>query len=265
MPKAVASPFTVGSLTTRNRIAMAPMTRRRAPGVVPGIDVANYYERRARANVGLIITEGIFVDHPAAGFSTSIPTLGTPEARHGWKTVVKRVHSAGSKICAQLWHAGVARPEGSGFVPEAEVVSPSGLSLTGDRYGRPMSIADIETVISSFVASARTAYQLGFDAIEIHGAHGYLVDQFLWSRTNVRTDRFGGDLASRATFGAELIEAIREVLPREYPVSLRISQWKMDHYEPHLLAETPEDLEQMLSPLVEAGVNLFHGSQRRYW
>lgn len=262
--EALSSPFTVGSLTTRNRIAMAPMTRKKSPGGVPGPDVINYYVRRARAKVGLIITEGIFVTHPSAGFSTEVPRFDSEDARAGWRTLVRRVHDEGSAIAAQLWHAGVARPEGSGPAPEAPVISPSGISLDGSNQGRAMSHKDIDHVISAFASAAATAYELGFDAIEIHGAHGYLVDQFLWPQTNKRVDRYGGSSANRAAFGADLVRAIRAVVPNDYPVSLRISQWKMGHYGQHL-AQTPRELEELLGPLVEAGVTMFHGSQRRFW
>ncbi|MYR46199.1 12-oxophytodienoate reductase, partial [Streptomyces sp. SID5910] len=105
---------------------------------------------------------------------------------------------------------------------------------------------------------------LGFDGVEIHGAHGYLVDQFLWSGTNRRTDAYGGDPVARTKFAAEIVAAVRERVSAEFPVLFRYSQWKQEAYDARL-AETPEELEAILAPLAAAGVDAFHASTRRYW
>jgi 2,4-dienoyl-CoA reductase-like NADH-dependent reductase (Old Yellow Enzyme family) len=127
-----------------------------------------------------------------------------------------------------------------------------------------MTRADIDDVIGAFAAGAAAAEARGFDGVEIHGAHGYLVDQFLWSHTNRRTDAYGGDLASRVRFAAEIVAACREAVSPHFPISFRTSQWKMGHYRARL-AETPEELEAVLTPLAEAGADVFHCSTRRYW
>jgi 2,4-dienoyl-CoA reductase-like NADH-dependent reductase (Old Yellow Enzyme family) len=257
-------PFSVGSLTVPNRIVMAPLTRFFSPGGVPGDDVAQYYARRAAADVGLIISEGTLVQHPASGDSDRVPRFWGEEALAGWRGVVSAVHQAGGKIIPQLWHVGATRAEGTGPVSAARSVGPSGLALDGSSNGVALSSADIDDVIGAFAGAAAAAQELGFDGLELHGAHGYLVDQFLWERTNRRTDSYGGDLPSRARFAAEVVAAVRASVGPDFPVFFRLSQWKSGQYEARL-AGTPTELEAILAPLAEAGVDVFHASTRRYW
>ncbi|MFM9447589.1 NADH:flavin oxidoreductase [Streptomyces acidiscabies] len=252
-------PFTVGDLTVPNRIVMAPMTRTASPGGVPGPDAAEYYTRRAAHQVGLIITEGTYIDRPAAGAYDNVPHFYGEQALAGWEHVVRRVHAAGGRIIPQLWHTGAARLMDG---PPADV--PSGIGLDGAPLGRPMTQRDIDEAIASYARAAATAERLGFDGVEVHGAHGYLIDNFLWSVTNRRTDRYGGDPASRARFGAEVVQAVRAAVSPGFPVFFRLSQWKVGHYEART-AESPEELAGLVTPLAEAGVDVFHGSTRRYW
>ncbi|MFF2960271.1 NADH:flavin oxidoreductase [Streptomyces sp. NPDC057963] len=252
-------PFIVGDLMVPNRIVMAPMTRMKSPGGVPGQDVAEYYARRAANQVGLIITEGTYVNRAAAGAYDGVPHFYGERSLAGWAHVVRRVHEAGGKIIPQLWHTGVAR---TGTEPPAE--GPSGLGLDGTPTGRAMTQQDIDDTVAAFAEAAVAAEQLGFDGIELHGAHGYLIDDFLWSGTNRRTDRYGGAPASRARFGAEIVQAVRAVVGPGFPVFFRLSQWKVNRYEARI-AETPDELAQMLTPLADAGVDAFHASTRRYW
>ncbi|HZG05761.1 MAG TPA: NADH:flavin oxidoreductase [Streptomyces sp.] len=256
--------FSVGGLTLRNRIVMAPMTREFSPGGVPGADVAEYYARRAAAEVGLIITEGTYVDHASAGTSDRVPRFHGEDALAGWAKVADAVHRAGGRIMPQLWHVGMMRTAGAPPVPEAPRVGPSGIPLEGTERGHAMTRADIDDVIGAFAAGAAEAEARGFDGVEIHGAHGYLVDQFLWSRTNRRTDAYGGDLASRVRFAAELVAACRRAVSPDFPISFRMSQWKAGDYQARI-AGTPQELEAVLTPLAEAGVDVFHCSTRRYW
>ncbi|WNE97976.1 NADH:flavin oxidoreductase [Streptomyces luomodiensis] len=260
----LSRPFTVGGLTVPNRIAMAPMTRMFSPDGVPGADVAAYYGRRAAAGVGLIITEGTYVQHPSAGLSDRVPRFYGEDALAGWADVVKQVHLGGGRIAPQIWHVGVSRPEGAPPVPEAPVLSPSGVGLDGGPVGRAMTQDDVDAVIAAFAEAAAAAERIGFDGVELHGAHGYLIDQFLWSATNRRTDSYGGDPVSRVRFAAELVAACRKAVSADFPIIFRTSQWKQDHYDVRM-AETPQELEAMLTPLVEAGVDVFHSSTRRYW
>lgn len=257
-------PFSVGSLTVPNRIVMAPLTRYFSPAGVPGHDVAQYYARRAAADVGLIVTEGTLVQHPSSGTSDNVPRFWGEESLAGWRNVVSAVHQVGGKIIPQLWHVGSTRADGTGPVRTAPPVGPSGLALDGLPNGVALSTADIDDVIGAFAAGAAAAQELGFDGLELHGAHGYLVDQFLWGRTNQRTDSYGGDLASRVRFATEVVEAVRASVAPDFPVFFRLSQWKSGQFDARLAA-TPNELKAILSPLADAGVDVFHASTRRYW
>ncbi|MET8650124.1 NADH:flavin oxidoreductase [Nocardia aurea] len=257
-------PFRIGDLALPNRIVMAPMTRKFSPGGVPDDDVVRYYARRAAEDVGLIITEGTFVGHPSAGMSDRIPRFWGDDALAGWARVVAGVHDAGGKIIPQLWHVGVTREAGSGPVADAPPVGPSGIGLDGAPKGEALSAKDIDDVVAAFVDAAAAAQRLGFDGLELHGAHGYLIDQFLWERTNRRTDGYGGDLESRIRFAEEIVTAVRAAVTPEFPIFFRLSQWKSENYDARI-AENPAELERILTPLAEAGVDVFHASTRRYW
>jgi 2,4-dienoyl-CoA reductase-like NADH-dependent reductase (Old Yellow Enzyme family) len=261
----LSRPFPLGSATLPNRIVMAPMTREHSPGGVPGEDVAAYYARRAAAGTGLIITEGTTVGHRSAGFSDDIPRFHGEEQLTGWGRVVQAVHAHGGKIMPQLWHVGIRRPTGAPPFPEAPSVSPSGIALDGTPgAGEAMTLSDIDDVVHAFAEAAQAAERIGFDGVELHGAHGYLIDQFLWERTNQRTDAYGGGSVSRTKFAADIVAAIRAKVAPDFPVVLRFSQWKSNHYSARL-AEEPAELEAVLTPLAEAGVDAFHASGRRYW
>ncbi|OSC42263.1 NADH:flavin oxidoreductase [Mycobacterium decipiens] len=252
-------PFIVGNLKLPNRIVMAPMTRTQSPGGVPGPDVAKYYARRAANQVGLIITEGTYINCAAAGAFENVPHFYGEQSLAGWAHVARQVHQAGGRIIPQLWHTGLARTETD---PPAE--GPSGLGLDGTPTGKAMTQRDIDDTVAAFTEAAATAERLGFDGIEVHGAHGYLIDSFLWRDTNRRTDRYGGDPASRACFAAEIVQAIRATVSPGFPIFFRLSQWKMNNYQARI-AENPDELAQLLTPLADAGVDAFHASTRRYW
>jgi 2,4-dienoyl-CoA reductase-like NADH-dependent reductase (Old Yellow Enzyme family) len=238
------------------------MTRSKSPEGIPGPEVAAYYRRRAEGGVGLIITEGTYVPHPAAGAYADVPHFYGEQSLSGWERVVEEVHRASGKIFPQLWHVGLA-PAWTGTF-RSGAMGPSGLANPGEKLAEPMTQRDIEDVIRAFGEAARLAQQLGFDGVEIHGAHGYLLDQFCWHGTNQRTDRYGGDLAARTRFAAEVIREVRGQVTPEFPVCLRFSQWKMQDYDAKL-AQSPAELERFLVPLSAAGVDLFHCSQRRFW
>ena len=261
-------PFQWGSSKLRNRIVMAPMTRSHSPRKVPGPDVAKYYRRRAEGGTALIITEGTNPDHPAASGYPDVPGFYGDEGLAGWKTVVDEVHAAGGAIIPQLWHCGSVRklgmepdPTVPGFAPSA-VPNPM-YKEKGADVPHEMTQADIDETIASIVRSAVSAQQLGFDGIELHGAHGYLIDQFFWKKTNKRNDRYGGSLENRLTFAVELIEAVRSAVTPDFPVVFRFSQWKLSDYDCKL-AKTPHELESFLMPLAKAGINVFHASTRRF-
>ena len=261
---ALFQPFQVKSLKMPNRIVMAPMTRSFSPGGIPTDDVAAYYRRRAEGGVGLIVTEGTVVDRPAARNDANVPVFHG-EALPQWKKVVDEVHAAGGLIAPQIWHVGSARGQGADWSPLGRVDSPSGFTTPGKRGLEPMTEEDIADTIAAFGRAARAAKDLGFDAVEIHGAHGYLIDQFFWSGLNDRTDRWGGpSIGERARFGAEVVKAVREGVGEDMALILRLSQWKQQDFDARI-AETPDQMSEWLTPLSEAGVDVFHCSQRRFW
>jgi 2,4-dienoyl-CoA reductase-like NADH-dependent reductase (Old Yellow Enzyme family) len=261
-------PVMVGGLNLRNRFVMAPMTRCFSPGGTPGPDVVEYYRRRAVGGVGLIISEGTFVPHAAASHDANIPNFHGDGALKAWEKIVTAVHTAGARIIPQLWHVGLIHKQKAATVPqnyiEAPQIGPSGYLNADTRIGEPMSVAEIEAVVTAFGDAAESALRLGFDGIEVHGAHGYLIDQFLWEGTNRRADHYGGSLKARSQFAAEIVRECRRRTAPNFPIGFRFSQWKQQDYTARL-AQSPRELETILAPLVEAGVDVFHCSQRRYW
>jgi len=258
-------PFRLKSLTLPNRIAMAPMTRSKSPGQVPGADVAAYYRRRAEGGVGLIITEGVAVEERAATNDAGIPLFWRADSLAGWANVLKEVKAAGGHIMPQLWHQGVVRHPGTGPFPDAPSMSPSGISKPGGKeIAQPMTQKDIDAVVEAFAKSAGYARKLGFDGVEIHGAHGYLIDQFFWEGTNRRSDGYGGSIEKRTRLACEIARAIRAATGPDFPILLRFSQWKQQDFTARL-AQNPAELERFLTPMVDAGVDMFHASTRRFW
>lgn len=259
-------PFTLKGLTLPNRIVMAPMTRGMSPSGVPSSSNADYYRRRAEAQVGLIISEGTVVNRPASRNQVGIPFFHGEQALNGWKHVIDQVHQGGGLMGPQIWHTGASYGPERSFEPEGAIDSPSGLYAPGKKMrGEPMKEVDILDTIQAFTQAAVDAERLGFDVVELHGAHGYLIDQFFWHGTNQRTDDWGGDsLEQRSRFALEIVREIRKVVKPELPLILRISQWKSADYSARL-ASTPNELEAWLAPFVDAGVDVFHCSQRRFW
>ena len=258
------SPFRLKSLTLPNRVVMAPMTRSRSPDQIPGEDVARYYRRRAEGGVGLILTEGTSPEHLSASNDANVPAFFGEASLAGWANVLKNVKAAGGHIMPQLWHQGVIRHAGSGPYPQSPSMSPSGLSRPGHKVAEPMTKTDIDAVIEGFARSAGYAKALGFDGVEIHGAHGYIIDQFFWDGTNERGDAYGGSIEKRNRFAVEIVEAVRRAVGPDFPILLRFSQWKQQDFAVKL-AQDPRELELFLKPLVHAGVDIFHCSTRRFW
>jgi 2,4-dienoyl-CoA reductase-like NADH-dependent reductase (Old Yellow Enzyme family) len=257
-------PFRIKSLDLANRIVMAPMTRNMSPAGIPGPANAAYYARRAHGQVGLILSEGTVVDRPAARNEANIPFFHGAAALAGWQAVIAAVHAEGGRMGPQLWHCGSARGQ-SGWEPAVAVESPSGLTAPGDPRGTAMSEDDIAACVAAFAQAAADAKRLGFDTLELHGAHGYLIDQFFWAGTNLRTDRYGGaTIAERSRFAVEVVAAVRAAVGPDFPIIMRVSQWKQQDFAARL-ATTPAEMTSWLAPLVEAGVDVLHCSQRRFW
>ncbi len=258
------APFQIGRVTLPNRFVMAPMTRSKSPNQVPGDDVAAYYRRRIEGGVGLIVTEGTAIDHPASDNDPAVPRFHGDDALAGWSNVVKEVKAAGGFIMPQLWHVGMVRRPGQSRNPDAPPVGPSGLFKPGKKAGEAATDEDIADVIAAFARAAADAERLGFDGLELHGAHGYIIDQFFWDGTNERTDGYGGDTVQRTRFAADVVRAVRAAVSPDFPLILRWSQWKQQDYTARL-APSPELLEAFLEPLTAAGVDAFHCSTRRFW
>ena len=274
------SPFQLNSLKLPNRVVMAPMTRNKSKRNVPGPDVAQYYRRRAEGGVSLIITEGTAVGHKASHAYPNVPNFHGKEALEGWRKVVEEVHRADGKIFPQLWHVGSVRQthhchnegvDNSGgqccYKEKVPGYAPSPIPhpyIKGAEIPHEMSKKDILDVIEAFAKAALNAKKLGFDGVEIHGAHGYLIDQFFWAYTNQRTDEYGGTLGQRTRFATEVVQAVRNAVGQDFPIDFRFSQWKLGDYNAKL-ANSAQELEFFLLPLVTAGVDLFHCSTRHFW
>jgi N-ethylmaleimide reductase len=214
------TPTRLGDLALPNRMVMAPMTRSRAgEGNVVTELTATYYTQRASA--GLIVTEGTQVSQQGVGYVRT-PGIHTEAQVAGWRRVTDAVHAAGGRIYAQLWHVG--RVSHTSFQPDGGApVAPSAIRIDGNTWTargqepfsepRALDVAEIAGVVEQFRRGAANAKAAGFDGVEIHGANGYLVDQFLKDGSNRRTDAYGGAVENRARFAIELVEAVAEVWP----------------------------------------------------
>jgi 2,4-dienoyl-CoA reductase-like NADH-dependent reductase (Old Yellow Enzyme family) len=258
-------PFSLKSLNIKNRIVMAPMTRSFSPDGVPTPEVAAYYRKRAEGEVGLILTEGTVIDRVSSSNDKDIPHFYGTAALAGWDNVIKSVHDEGAQMGPQIWHMGVMENHYSGWLPNSPFEGPSGLNKPGFINGKAMTDADIADTITAFGQAAADAKRLGFDCVEIHGAHGYLIDQFFWEGTNQRTDQFGGvNLAERSRFAIEVIKEVRKQVGEDFALIIRLSQFKPQDYN-YKLAKNPAEMEAWLEPMADAGVDIFHCSQRRFW
>ncbi len=275
-------PFKIGNKTTQSRVVMAPMTRSKSPENIPTEASAAYYRRRAENGVGLIITEGTVINHPAANGYPDVPHFYGEKALAGWRNVAEQVHAAGGLIFPQLWHVGSVRQckqhQNEGVDNPAHCCHCKNTHIPG--YGpsavphpyvedseipQVMTQQDIDDVVQAFAQAALDAKNIGFDGIELHAAHGYLIDQFFWDFTNKRTDKYGGKtLAERTQFAVEIIQAVRKAVGPDFPICFRLSQWKMGDYDAKM-AKTPDELAAFLKPLIDAGVDLFHCSTRRFF
>lgn len=207
--------YRLGPLTLPNRVLMAPMTRSRAPETVQGAVNARYYAQRAGA--GLIITEGTQVSVLGQGYPFT-PGIHTDQQESGWREVTEAVHAEGGRIFAQLWHVGRMGHESvhgrtpvapSAVDPETEIFTPSGMAPVPTP--RALDAEELPVVIDEFRAAAERARRAGFDGVEVHGANGYLLDQFLQTGSNRRTDAYGGSVANRARLLLEVTEAVADV------------------------------------------------------
>ena len=256
--------YKLKNITLRNRIVMAPMTRNQSPGGIPTQEVIAYYSRRAKAEVGLIITEGIEVSHKASSAYPNVPRLDSNEAKDAWKMVVEGIKSNNGAVIAQLWHCGGFRKLGMQPNPEVPGYTASGLVKPGKKVAHEMTLKDIKETIDAYASDAKICEEIGFDGVEIHGAHGYLIDNFFWSGTNIREDEYGGSIDNRSQFVSDIIKSVRENVGENFIVGLRFSQWKQHDFEAKL-ASNPEELKTILTSPVESGLDYLHSSMRRFW
>jgi N-ethylmaleimide reductase len=219
-------PYKLGTLDLPNRMVMCPLTRNRAPGGVPNAMMAAYYTQRASA--GLIVTEGTQVGPLGQGYQNT-PGIYTDAQGDGWRTVTDSVHDAGGRIFAQLWHVGrVSHSYYHGMQPVApSAIPPNGKAYTPDgmipyEIPRALTVAEIPNVVAEFRRGAEVARDAGFDGVELHGANGYLIDQFLQTGSNQRTDEYGGSPQSRIRFLLEVLDAVTSVWPGDR-VGVRLS------------------------------------------
>jgi 2,4-dienoyl-CoA reductase-like NADH-dependent reductase (Old Yellow Enzyme family) len=261
-------PARFASVPVRNRLVMAPMTRCKSPGHIPNERNVEYYERRAQGGIGLIITEGTTIDHPAANGYPDVPAFHGESALAGWAAVAAAVHAHGARIIPQLWHVGSVRQRGTqpdpavpGFAP-SRIMHPT-LAQQSAELPEELTEGQIADVIDAYARSAASARGCGFDGVEIHAAHGYLIHQFFAGRSNRRSDVYGGGVRERTRFAAEVVRAVRRAVGPDFPVCLRFSQWSLGDYALRLV-ESAAELERWLEPLSAAGVDVYHVSTRRF-
>lgn len=228
-------PFQLGSYLLPNRFIVAPMTRVSATSAgVPTGAMADYYEAFAKGGFAAIISEGIYTDSIASICNPNQPGIDTDQQLRGWQKITNRVKKYPTVFIAQLMHAGaLSQVLTNTLAPSAirPIGKPSSSSggLPAFALPKEMTLEDIKSTINGYVKAAQNAAKAGFDGIEIHGANGYLPDQFLTSYTNQRTDQYGGSVENRFQFMAELIAAVRKAVPRDFMVGLRLSEGKVNN------------------------------------
>ena len=223
------SPYKLGDLSLKNRVVMPPLTRGRAVEEgIPNELMAQYYSQRT--GVGLIITEGTFISNQADGW-VNAPGVYTPEQTEGWKKVVSAVHSQGTPFFLQLWHCG--RASHSSFHGGELSVAPSAIKINAEYIHTPegkqphetpraLETDEIPSIVDDYIQAAKNSKEAGFDGVEVHCANGYLLDSFLQSKTNQRTDKYGGSLENRFRFLKEVLAGVTTVFPANR-VGVRIS------------------------------------------
>lgn len=255
-------PLDLNVVTLPNRFVMPGMQRGWGVEGQVSEQTIEYYCERVRGGTGLIITEGVIVDHPAADLGVGELQL-TAETRDGWARCAEAVKAEGGNFLMQLWHPGAVRMEGQGRDPSVLPLSPSGI-FAGKPRGREATAADLDDLAEAWVAAALVAQEIGFDGVEVHMAHGYLLHQFLWHEMNSRDDGHGGErMADRARFPSRVVRAIREAVGPHFVISCRISQWAEWDYDAKP-ARDPEELGELVQILDSDGADLFHMSTRYF-
>ncbi|WP_031522569.1 NADH:flavin oxidoreductase [Siccibacter colletis] len=268
------TPATIGTLTLNNRLAVAPMTRVSASEEgLASEKMAHYYADFARGGFALIISEGIYIDRAWSQTYAFQSGLVNAEQAAAWRRATDAVHARGGKIFAQIQHGG-ALSQGNYY--RQETVGPSAIQPVGQQmtfyrgegaYPIPQMLTEeaIQAIIASFAdAASRAVEEAGFDGVEIHGANGYLLDQFFTDYTNARTDRWGGNIAERLTLSLEVIRAVRASVGPDVPVGIRISQGKVNDFF-HKWANGEEDARVVFTLLAAAGIDYLHLTEYEAW
>jgi len=269
------SPFKLLNLDLRNRLAVAPMTRVTAtPEGLPTEAMQRYYGRFASGGFGLIITEGSFIDEAFSQTYANQPGMATAAHAGAWRPLTAQLQAAGARVVAQLQHSGALSQfnqynPGQTVAPSA--VQPRSLQMPFYRgegpYPIPREITEeeIADVVASFgSAAARAVEQAGFDGVEIHGANGYLLDQFLTDHTNRRSDRWGAALPQRLEAAVSTIKAVRASVGASVPVGIRVSQGKVNDFS-HKWAGGEQDAETIFGTLAATGVDYIHVTEFEAW
>ena len=256
------SKLRLGPVELRSRIVLSPMTTGFgfAEGV-PDETFTAYIRARSRA-VGMVVVAFGAVA-PEGRVEEQLPWMWREDIAGHLRPLVTAVHAEGALACLQLGHGGrQVSPVVTGLTPVAPSPVPPPVHVKEPPH--ELSAAEIEEIVDAFGRAAARAADAGFDAVELHGAHGYLLDEFLWTRTNLRTDSYGGSLAARTRFPAEVVAAVRGAVGPDYPIVYRFSQWKASDFGASIVGN-PVELQELLGPLVDAGVDLFHPSTRRHY
>lgn len=264
----------INQLALENRLVVAPMTRISASKTgVPGERMQRYYTRFAKGGFGAVITEGIYIDDEWSQTYDFQAGLINNEQVQGWRTITESLHMNGSKVIAQIQHSGALS---QGNIYRSNTVAPSAIQPKGEQlefyhgkgdYNVPLELSEdnIQDIIHSFaVAASRAVNEAGFDGVEIHGANGYLLDQFFTDYTNQRSDHWGGDIASRLSLILEVIHAVRQSVGPNTVVGVRISQAKVNDFH-HKWKEGKEGAETVFSLLATSGVDYVHITEYEAW
>ena len=265
-------PVRLGSIDLANRMAVAPMTRVSATADgIPTADMADYYRAFVEGGFGLVFSEGIYTDKAYAQGYLNQPGLTDPMQRDGWARVVEQVHQAGGRMIAQLMHAGAlsqGNPHREGSVAPSSL-RPKGAQLSiyrgqgGYRVPREMSLAEIEEARQGFVSAAVMARAAGFDGVEIHGANGYLLDQFLTEGVNCRSDDYGGSIAGRTRLLTEVLSAVRAAVGVEFTMGVRLSQAKVNDFQHKWRGEAEAEI--VFRAAAVAGSDYIHTTEFEAW
>jgi 2,4-dienoyl-CoA reductase-like NADH-dependent reductase (Old Yellow Enzyme family) len=257
-------PFQVGRLRLRNRFVLPAMQMGFVEKCGPSQRMIDYLRARAEGGTALMFSESCAPDHPSS-YWQPVFCVVNKENEGGWARVVEAVKGAGACFFLQLWHPGAQRVPSAGFRhADYPSLSPSGLIQEGRVNGRAMTAAEMDDLKAAYARAAETAKRIGADGVEVHSAHGYLMDQFLWTETNRREDGYGGAaVADRARFPLEVVAAIRAAVGPGFPISLRFSQFKEADYGARVFA-TPAELAEFAALAKAAGVDLLNVSSRRF-